>query len=239
MSWISTLRPQKHTHARGAAAAQTYRALYQGKLANHHDDVRPAQPLGRDDLMRRLTFREDGVWIDLGCGTGASLELLGDRVRRLGAVYLVDSSQVLLQAARAHIARRGWDNVHLVHDDVTNPSLRLPEADVVTFSYSLSLIPDWFMAIENAFRVLRVNGQVGAVDFYVSRKHPKPGFARHPAATRWFWPWWFAHDDVFLNADHVPYLHQLFEPLHFEERRGRINRLPFARPPYYLFIGRK
>ena len=59
-------------------------------------------------------------------------------------------------------------------DKEPEPRVEPPEApvDVVTFSYSLTMIPDWFAAIENALRMLRPGGQIGVVDFYVSRKYP-------------------------------------------------------------------
>jgi S-adenosylmethionine-diacylgycerolhomoserine-N-methlytransferase len=49
---------------------------------------------------------------------------------------------------------------------------------------------------------------------------------------------WFGQDNVFLNPDHVPYLHQHFEVERFEERRGSVPWLPLA-VPYYIFIGRR
>ena len=55
--------------------------------------------------------------------------------------------------------------------------------DVVTFSYSLTMIPDWFLAVDHAWRLLRPGGTIGVVDFYVSRKHPDPGWRRHPWST--------------------------------------------------------
>lgn len=36
--------------------------------------------------------------------------------------------------------------------------LRTGTVDVVTFSYALSMIPDWRAAIRNAFRMLKVVG---------------------------------------------------------------------------------
>ena len=49
-------------------------------------------------------------------------------------------------------------------------------------------------------------GLIGTVDFYVARKHPAEGMAKHSWLQRTFWPTWFMMDDVRLNMDHVPYL---------------------------------
>ena len=112
-------------------------------------------------------------------------------------------------------------------------------ADVVTFSYSLTMIPDWFAAIENALAMLKPGGLIGVVDFYVARKFPRDGLARHRWLTRTLWPAWFAMDNVFPSPDHVPFLHRHFEPLTFEERMAKVPYVPLLRAPYYWFVGRK
>jgi len=191
---------------------------------------------GCAELLGRLPTTPGAVWIDLGGGSGAHLEALGGRIRQLGKVIIVDTAEPLLRQAQERIGRHGWTNVTTVHADATRLPLQLEEADVVTFCYSLTKMPDWYTAVENAFRLLRLGGHVGVVDYYVSRKHPAGGFRRHGAWTRAFWPWWFARDNVFLNPDHIPYLHQLFEPIHVSED---LQWLPAGRVPYYQFVGRK
>ena len=189
-------------------------------------------------MIRELPFDAGAVWIDFGGGTGANLELLGERIHDFKKIYVVDLTPSLLRVARQRIDRHGWTNVEVLQEDAARMPLLLEEADVVTFSYSLTMMPDWYAALENAWRLLKLGGHIGVVDFYVSRNHPKPGFVQHSPWTRSFWPWWFEHDNVFLNPDHVPYLHQMFEPVHFVEKRAAMfARL--AKVPFYQFIGRK
>lgn len=67
-------------------------------------------------------------------------------------VYLVDFSPSLCDVARARFQRLGWKNVSVVCQDAR--TFRLPEestdpltpagADVITMSYSLSMIPGWY-----------------------------------------------------------------------------------------------
>lgn len=140
--------------------------------------------------------------------------------------------------ARKRIAA-GGDNGEIVEADATRFRPRCGSADVVTFSYSLTMIPDWFAAIDNALSILRPGGRIGVVDFYVSRKHPEPSQRRHSWLTRAFWPLWFSSDNVFPSLDHVPYLHRRFEPVVFDEFRARVPFLPRGRVPYYHFVGRK
>jgi S-adenosylmethionine-diacylgycerolhomoserine-N-methlytransferase len=161
------------------------------------------------------------------------------RLTDFDRVYVVDLSTSLLRIADERIAARGWDNVETVEADAT--TWRPPDGPVrlVTFSYSLTMIPDWFAAIEHAWDLLEPGGHIGVVDFYVARKYPAEGLARHGWPTRAFWPLWFASDNVFLSADHLPMLESRFERVHLEERRARLPYLPLVRAPYYIFIGRK
>ena len=164
---------------------------------------------------------------------------LGDRLRRLSKVYVVDLTPSLLEVARRRIAREGWANVQTVEADVTAFVPPGQSADVVTFSYSLTMIPDWFAAIQNAIQMLKPGGRIGVVDFYVSRKHPESGLAHHGWFTRNFWPVWFGNDNVFPSSDHLPFLRRRLQTQHLEEHRAKIPYLPGMRAPYYIYVGQK
>ena len=132
-----------------------------------------------------------------------------------------------------------WLNVHTAEADACAWMPPEGAADLVLFSYSLTMIPDWIGVLEHAWRMLKPGGCVAVVDFYVSRKHPAADHVRHSAFTRHFWPTWFSWDDVFLNPDHLPYLERRFETVKRVESTGAIPYLPGSRVPYYQFVGRK
>lgn len=223
---------------RGKDHAARMESFYGGQ-AEAYDSFRKRLLKGREELWQLLDVPEDGVWVDMGGGTGANLENLGDKIGRLQKAYVVDLSTSLLEVASERFKARGWDNAQAVEADAT--AWQPPEgaADVVTFSYSLTMIPDWFAAVENALAMLKPGGTIGVVDFYVSRKYPTDGFTRHGWLTRSFWPVWFASDNVFPSADHVPFLHRRFETVEFHEQRGKVPYFPILRMPYYVFVGRK
>ena len=159
--------------------------------------------------------------MDLGGGTGASLEPVAAALGRLEAVR-----------------RAAGRTSQTMRADAASGELAGLPADTVTLSYALTMIPDWFRALDCAWSMLRPGGVIGVVDFYVSRKHPAAGRVRHRWPTRTLWPLWFAADNVHLSPDHLPALAWRFETLRLVERRGRLPYLPF-RAPYYLFVGRK
>ncbi len=222
---------------RGADHAERMESFYSGQ-ADDYDRFRDRLLQGRRELFEAVTFPEGGVLVDLGGGTGGNLEFLGARLKTLSRAYVVDLAASLLSRAQSRIQANGWQNVHVVCADAIQFMPPTP-VDVVTFSYSLTMIPDWFAAIDNAIRMLRPGGLIAVVDFYVSRKNPPADRRRHSALRRGFWPLWFQCDDVHLSPDHVPYLHDRFKQLLFEEHLASIPYFPIGRVPYYLFVGEK
>ena len=87
-------------------------------------------------------------------------------------------SHSLLEIAKQRIAAKGWTNVETVEADATTFQPPAGPVDVVTFSYSLTMIPDWFAALENAVAIFKPGGTIGVVDFYVSRKYASDGASR-------------------------------------------------------------
>ncbi len=108
-------------------------------------------------------------------------------------IYLVDLSPSLCEVARQRFERLGWKNVTVVCQDAR--SFRLPEenvdpaknpgsgADVVTMSYSLSMIPgkssfsyyhgsnlhnyaDYYSVVDSLGNLVKPSGLLGVCDFY-------------------------------------------------------------------------
>ncbi|QDT02223.1 Demethylmenaquinone methyltransferase [Rubripirellula lacrimiformis] len=212
--------------------------FYRGQ-ANDYDSFRARMLHGRSDLIAWIPFPDQGIWVDMGAGTGHNLFAAGPRAVKMNQIHLVDLSSSLLQVAQQRIQANQIDNAQIHHTDAT--LLDLPDAsvDVVTFSYSLTMIPDWFAAIETAHRILKPGGLIAVTDFYVSRKHADTDRRQHGWLRRSFWSLWFAADNVFLNGDHLAMLDRRFEIQRCEERLGSVPYLPMARAPYYLFMGRK
>jgi S-adenosylmethionine-diacylgycerolhomoserine-N-methlytransferase len=128
--------------------------------------------------------------------------------------------------------------VRVVEADAVTYRTEVP-ADCVYFSYSLTMIPDWRAAIDNALAMLRPGGVLGVVDFYVSDRRPEPGMIKHGVLTRHFWPRWFAHDGVHPNAQHLRHLRSMFPEHDLREARAPVPYLPGLRVPYYVFVGRR
>jgi len=242
MGIASDLRVLYHLavkRVRGDSHAARMENFYAGQ-AQAYDDFRRRLLQGRERLWRQIGDQPGAVWVDLGGGTGANLEFFEPQARqRLQQIYVVDLAPSLLRVLEQRITDQGWNNVVPVQADATTFRPPTGQANVVTFSYSLTMIPDWFAAIDNAYAMLEPGGLLGVVDFYVSRKHAAAGHTQHTWSTRSFWPLWFAADNVYPSSEHLPYLQQRFETVHLYESRAKVPYLPWGRVPYYTFVGRK
>lgn len=208
--------------------------------ADGYDRFRERLLHGRAALCADLgAALPDGARLaEFGAGTARNLDFFGADLQRFASVHAVDLCPSLLRQAQDRIARRGWDRVRAVEADVTRWRAAEP-LDAVLCSYSLTMVPDWFAAVDNALANLRPGGLLAVVDFYVSRAHPDPGLRRHSGLARWFWPAWFSHDGVRPCADHLPYLRHRTMQLSLHESTGRVPLMCGLRAPYYRYLGRK
>lgn len=220
---------------RAGSHAERLQAFY-APQARRYDAFRERLLHGRRELIERLPLADGETVVELGAGTGRNLEFFGARLAALGRVYVVDLCPALLAVARERTA--AMTNVQAVEADAT--AFRPPQpADAVYFSYSLTMIPDWERALDNALAMLRPGGLLGCVDFYVSGADPGAGLARHAWLTRRFWPAWFGHDGVRLDPRHLPALLARTRCEYLREANAPVPYLPGLRVPYYVFVGRK
>jgi S-adenosylmethionine-diacylgycerolhomoserine-N-methlytransferase len=210
---------------RGGDAAARLQAFY-APQADAYDDFRERLLKGRGELVRQLVLPARARVVELGAGTGRNLDHFGERLNAFESFELVDLCPALLAEARKRAVRH--PNVQVVEADAARYRPESP-ADCVIFSYSLTMIPEWRAALDNAVTILKPDGQLAVVDFTTAPQQGRLASA--------FWRSWFGHDGVHLDRQHVHELRERCWHQWFDERRAAIPYLPGLRVPYYLFIG--
>ena len=109
---------------------------------------------------------------------------------------------------------------------------------VVTFSYSLSMIPPFHSAVDNAMSLLGSDGLLGIADFYVSGKFDKADRQMSTTA-RWFWRCTFDTDNIDIGPERRDYVDLRGEMLYELNSAGGIPYVPLLKAPYYVWVGRK
>lgn len=82
-------------------------------------------------MLERIGVGPGWRCLDLGCGAGGILELLGRRAGPGGWVVGLDGDPLLLRAARDWVGRHGLANVRLIRSDAYRTALRPGTFDLV------------------------------------------------------------------------------------------------------------
>ena len=141
------------------------------RLQRHtYDLTRKYFLLGRDRLIDDLALAPGDFVCEIGCGTGRNL-IRAARRNPEARFFGIDASGEMLKSAEAAVRRAGLgERVTLARGlaETCDPKILFGldrPFDVVFLSYSLSMIPDWRRAVEQAFRLVGKEGRVLVVDF--------------------------------------------------------------------------
>jgi ubiquinone/menaquinone biosynthesis C-methylase UbiE len=100
--------------------------------------------------------------VEMGCGTGANLRFLRERVGSEGRVVGVDLTSGMLDRARARVERSDWENVTLVRGDAASPPIE--EADAVLGSFVVGLLDDPGVAVDRWLDLVEPGGRVAILE---------------------------------------------------------------------------
>ncbi|KAJ6172363.1 hypothetical protein N7470_001430 [Penicillium chermesinum] len=256
-------------HDKRAAGQQDALESFYRTQASVYDATRHRLLRGREDMLGLVAAQlknqveskkiQSGkaVWVDVGGGTGYNIEAMSAFVpvnKFFDQVYLVDLSPSLCEVARQRFERLGWKNVKVLCQDARSFSLPVRQidpksigsattdrVDLITMSYSLSMIPDYYSVVDSLTSRLTSNGLLGVCDFYVQnivdvscRNYIGGAFNRHVNwLGRIFWRAWFDFDRVNLEAARRDYLEYKFGTvISASDRNYLLGGIPF-----YIFIG--
>jgi len=134
-----------------------------------YDLTRKPYLLGRDVMIRELAVPPGGTVLEIGCGTARNLLCIARR-HPAARCFGIDVSSVMLETARASIAREGAAHrvtVRLADATGFDPAalFGIARFDRVVISYALSMIPDWETALATAAGFLAPGGELHIADF--------------------------------------------------------------------------
>ncbi|WPK26573.1 hypothetical protein PUMCH_003931 [Australozyma saopauloensis] len=236
----------------GQSQQQHALELFYGNQAHIYDSTRKLLLKGREECLQlavsHLPQTKKGlVWVDIGGGTGKNIEMMNEILpleKHFAAVYLVDLSSSLCAVARQRFAGKSWaKNVVVLEADACDFSIDHATADLITFSYSLLMIPTFNSVIDHALALLEKSaGVIACVDFgiqsldtCVGRINTVGGLVNRnmPWFLRNFWRIWFEADKVFLDLARRNYLEYKFGTLKsFNTYNNMLGRIP-----YYVWVG--
>jgi betaine lipid synthase len=230
------------TRSKGDDHAARLEHFY-GPQAAAYDKFRTNFLWGRKPMLAacasRLQGRSDMVWVDLGGGTAENVDMMSQYMNLdcFKAIYVVDLCHSLCEVAKAKVKAKGWKNVHIVESDACRFQPLEGSADLITFSYSLSMIPPHVDVIDKAVSYLHPEGLMGVADFYVSSRYDLP-MRQMSWVRRFFWRATFDTDNIDLGPERRAYLETKLERAWERNSEGSIPYVPYLRAPYYIWLGR-
>lgn len=123
----------------------------------------------RRRAVASLDLTDGDQAVELGCGTGANLPFLLDRVGPTGTVVGIDLARGALSRADEH---SNAPSLHLVRGDVTAPPVR--HADAILATFLVGMLDDPAVAIDTWLDRLTDGGHIALLHATASGR---PGFA--------------------------------------------------------------
>eukprot|EP00250_Pteridium_aquilinum_P015018 c22330_g1_i1 orf=364-1188(-) len=231
----------------GSSHKERLESFY-GPQADAYDHFRSRFLHGRDGMLRACAKKmlevegsDELVWVDLGGGTAENVKSMSKYIdlEKFQKIYVVDICGPLCDVAKKKATALGWHNVEIVEADVCEFEPDNKPVTLITFSYSLSMIPPFMDAVDKALSYLdQEKGIFGIADFYTSLKHDTPA-RQHGYISRWFWRTIFDLDNIDLGPARRQYLEHHLEQVYEENKCGGIPYVPLLRVPYYIWLGKK
>lgn len=134
--------------------------------------------------------------------------------------------------------KKGWTNVTIVEGDACTFQPPEGQATLITFSYSLTMIPDFYGAVDAAASYLDpTNGILGVTDFYVSSKFDFP-LRQRTWFRRFFWRCIFDLDGIDIGPERRQYLDHKLCRIWERNGQGPIPYVPkILQAPFYIWLG--
>jgi len=230
--------------AHGDKMSQFYASQAEG-----YDAVRENMLVARPDMMSGFGPIKTGhTWLDVGGGTGRNIHFLRAQLDLFDRIVVLDICAELLAIGEDH-ARRSFtpaqcEKIEWVCMDINSKDIRAKLSkylhndtsrgfDTVTFSYSISMIPEWEKALESARILMSSEGRVLISDFDTYSEHGN-GIKDLMIHT------WYKQDSVRIEAKTRQVIQKLFPAKDFTVTFARFQRsLAGVSIPHFVGCCRK
>lgn len=134
-------------------------AQYRQRAKVYDLELAAFEPIRRQAIAR-LCLAQGATVLDVGCGTGLSLEPLQQAIGSRGHIIGIEQCPEMLDQARVRVAQQGWRNVTLLNTSAEALTIQA-QADAVLFHFTHDILrnPD---AIRQVVRGLRPGAHVVA-----------------------------------------------------------------------------
>lgn len=136
--------------------------LYSGKAAKHYDlPISHIFSKYKKQAFIDSSLKPGDKVIVFCCGTGLDFPEILKKVGEKGKITGVDFSSEMLEKAQQKIKKNNWNNIELIHADVTTFKNDVDEFfDAGVCTLGMSIIPDYKSAYHNLLSNVKDNGEI-------------------------------------------------------------------------------
>lgn len=136
------------------------------KLSDTYDEVGVEffKPIAAK-LLDAMPPVEGERWLDIGCGRGAVLLPVAEKIGQRGLALGIDISPGMVDHARRLALHMGLRNVECEVDDAQAPTTLRGQFDTISSSLVLFFLADPLHALRNWFPLLKEGGRIGVTTF--------------------------------------------------------------------------
>lgn len=131
----------------------------------------------REFAFKQLSLEKNQIVLNIPCGTGQNFEYYQKYLSNTGTIIGIDISQGMLEKANEKIWKNNWNNIKTFQEDVRKIDKewikKELEADLkfdsVLCDLGLSGFPEWENIIDNILTLLKPNGKLVIMDWYIDK----------------------------------------------------------------------
>lgn len=193
---------------------------YYDKFAKVYDWLSPKayyhQP--RVFAIQEMNLKAGQTILNIPCGTGQNFEYFQKEMKNSGQIIGVDLSEGMLSKAKKKVQKNGWHNITLLQKDATQINVEwVNEAiksglqfDSILCDLGLSGFPEWEIIIDNLMTLLKPDGKIVVMDWYIEKSSLRGAFIKWIGKGEVNRPLWqylekkvgnFNLNDTFKNGD--------------------------------------
>lgn len=140
----------------------------------------------RTFAIKELNLDKKQNVLNIPCGTGQNFEYYQQYLSKTGTIVAIDLSQGMLEKAQEKIDKNEWKNIELFKADATKINAEWIHANIkqgfkfdsIFCDLGLSGFPEWERIIDNLISLLKPNGKIVIMDWYIAKPSLRGSFIR-------------------------------------------------------------